>query len=196
VRGVALALVRSVPTISILIAGTFGVLLASEARAEQSVLTERSGHVTEAVITVDAAPAEVYRVVTDYAHWPTVLSDVTSVTVEAGGRRDARVRFRSRALEHEVAVVFDNDPDRTIRFRSVDAPPGARASGEYQLVAIDGGKRTQITAKFFLDVSWPTSWLIRDSKVRSMRRTKLEHDLDDVERRFSLARPPVSTAAH
>jgi uncharacterized membrane protein len=180
---------------AMLFAGTFAVLIASEARAERVVLTERSGHMTEVVITVDAAPAEIYGLVTDYARWPEVLSDVSSVKVEAGGRRDAKVRFRSKVLEHEVAVVFDNDPDRTIRFHSVDAPPGVRASGEYKLASIDGGKRTRITATFYLDVSWPTSWLIRDSTIRSMRRAKLEHDVTDVVRWFSSARPSVPAAA-
>jgi hypothetical protein len=148
-------------------------------------LTERPGHVTEVDVIVDASPAEIYRLVTDYAHWPAVLGDVTSVKVEAGGQRDAKVRFRSKALEHEVAVVFDNVPDHSIRFHSVDAPPGAHAHGEYDLVAIDGGKRTQVTGTFYLDVSWPASWVISDSKVRTMRRAKLEHDVNDVVRFFA-----------
>ena len=159
------------------------------------MLTDRPGHVTEVVVTVDASPSDMYRLVTDYARWPTVLTDVTSVKVEAGGRRDATVRFRSTALGHEVAVVFDNDPDRTIRFHSVDAPPGARASGEYRLAPIDGGKRTRVTATFFLDVSWPTSWLIRESTVRTMRRAKLERDVTDVVRWFSLHPSSVSASA-
>jgi uncharacterized membrane protein len=175
-----------------LLAGSFVALLVADARAQPVVLTEKPGHVTEVVVTVDASPAEIYALVTNYARWPSVLTDVSSVKVEAGGARDARVRFRSKALGHEVAVVFDNDPDRAIRFHSVDAPPGAHARGDYLLAPLDGGKRTQVTASFYLDVSWPTSWMISSSTVRGMRRAKLERDTTDVVRWFASARLSAS----
>jgi len=161
------------------------VALGGDARAEPVTLTERPASTTEALATIDAPPREVYRVVTDYARWPALLTDVTTVTVQRGGRDDARVMFRSKAFEHEVAVEFDNVPNRALRFHSYDGPPGAHARGEYSLVPIDGGRRTRVVATLTLHVGGPARLLISQSRVRDMRRAKLERDLADVAAYFA-----------
>jgi hypothetical protein len=168
------------------VAGAFAaVVLASDAGAAVSI-REKPGHVTEGVITVNASPTQIYALVTDYMHWPSLLGDVESVTVEAGGRRDARVKFRSRSLQRNVTVLFDNDPARgVIRFRGVKGPPGGRASGEYVLVPIDGGKRTQVTARVYMDVVGLPGLFVSDKRVRTMRQAKVRTDLADLEHRFA-----------
>jgi uncharacterized protein YndB with AHSA1/START domain len=154
--------------------------VAATSYAEPVALTEKPDHVTEATVTVDAPPDAVYRAVTDYAHWPSLLGDVMSARVESGGRDDARLRFRSRVLEHEVTVVFTNVPDQRIAFRGVEGPPGGRASGTYTLTPIDHGTRTRVTADLYLDVVGVAGWVVRNNKVRTMRRAKLQRDLTDV----------------
>jgi len=148
-------------------------------------LVERPNHVTEGTVTVDATPAEVYALVTDYARWRSVLTDIKSVTVKSGGRRDAKVKFSSRALEHEVTVEFDNEVDRTIRFRGIQGPPGGRASGQFVLQPIDGGKRTLVTASLYMDVVGIPGVFVRDSTIRAMRQAKLRADLTDVAQWFA-----------
>jgi len=143
-------------------------------------LHERPHHTTEATITVDASPAEIYAVVTDYASWTNFLSDVSAVKVERGGRRDARVRFHSHAIDHTVTVQFDNVPDRVIRFTGVEGPPGGRASGSYLLEPIDGGRRTRVTASLYLDVVGLGSLFVSDAKLRGVREAKLRADLTDL----------------
>ena len=160
--------------------------LASEpATADPIAITERPGHVTEAVVDVDATPDQFYAIVTDYAHWPRVLSDVSSVDVERGGQRDARVKFRSRVFEHVVTVEFDNQPNRTIHFTGVAGPPGSRAGGTYVLQPLDGGKRTRVIASLYLDVVGAPSLFVRDSTIRNMRQAKLRSDMTDVMRAVS-----------
>lgn len=177
----------------ILFVGTAAALvIAADAHAGGISLSEKPNHVTEAVIVVDASPAQIYELVTDYAHWRQFLSDIQSVRVEAGGRRDAKVRFRSAALEHEVAVKFDNIENREIRFHSVDAPPGARASGTYVLEPIDNGARTRVTATFYMDVVGITGMFVRAKTLRAMRQNKLRADMNDVAARF--ASPPQAAA--
>ena len=154
-------------------------------RADGVTLTEKSDHVTEAVATIDATPTQIYDVVTDYANWRTVLNDVTSVTVISGGSRDAKVRFKSRALDHEVTIVFDNDVDRSIHFVAVDGPPGARAGGSYVFQPIDDGKRTLVTATLYVNIVGAAGLFIRDSTIRDMRQAKLRTDMTDVARWFS-----------
>lgn len=143
-------------------------------------LQEMPGHTTEATLEVDAPPAVVYALVTDYARWPQLLGDVRSVKVERGGPRDARVRFRSEVLDHTVTVQFDNDPGRAIKFVGVEGPPGGRARGSYVLEPIDNGHRTRVHASFYLDVVGAAGVFVSDSKLRHMREAKLRADLTDV----------------
>jgi uncharacterized membrane protein len=151
-------------------------------------LHEAPHHTTEATVTVDAPPAEIYALVTDYASWTTFLSDVSDVKVERGGRRDARVRFHSKALDHTVTVQFDNQQDRVIKFVGVEGPPGGRASGMFVLDPIDGGRQTRIRASFYLDVVGAAGLFVSDGKLRGMRQAKLRADLNDTLRRLA-ARP-------
>ena len=164
------------------------MVLAGGARAEPVPLQEKPGHVTEATMTVDATPAQVYALVTDYTQWPAVLSDVSNVVIERPGRETGRVQFRSKALEHQVTVEFDNQPDRAVRFKGMKGPPGGRASGSYVLEPIDGGRHTRIVASLYLDVVGVTGMLVSGSEIRRMRQAKLRVDLEDLSR--ALARAP------
>jgi len=159
-----------------------GAALASDARAGQISLHNKPSHITEATVVVDASPAQIYALVIDYSRWPTIFTDVASVHVERGGPRDGRVQFRSRILDHEVTLQFDNDPDRAIRFHGVDGPPGGRASGSYVLEPLDGGRRTKVVASLYLDVVGVPSLFVRDSALARMREDKLRADLTDAMR--------------
>lgn len=176
--------------ISLSFVGILGVLgVARGAHGEAVPLVERPDHVTEAVVTLDAKPAEIYQLITDYGRWPAILTDVTSVKVESGGREDAHVRFRSRALGREFVIAFHNEPDRLIRFEGIEGPPGGRATGTYALEPLDGGKRTRVTARMYMDVKGVAGVFVRDSTIRNMRRAKLEADVTDVARHFAGGHP-------
>jgi uncharacterized protein YndB with AHSA1/START domain len=153
--------------------------------AESIAVRELPDHVTEATATVDASPAEVYAAVTDYASWPNLFSDVRSASVEAGGRRDGRIRFSSVAFDREVTVLFDNEPDHVIRFRGVEGPPGGRAHGSFVLTPVDDGRRTRVTAQLYMDVVGLPSLFVRESTITSIRQAKLRADLRDVVTRFT-----------
>jgi uncharacterized membrane protein len=154
--------------------------LAADAHGENVSLTEKPDDVTEATVLIDAPPAQIYELVTDYARWPQILSDVKSVKVEAGGRHDARIRFESVALEHDVTVKFDNIANREVRFRSVNLIPGAHASGAYVLQPMDGGTRTMVVATLYLHVGGLPRVFVSAKKAQAMRQSKLRADLGDV----------------
>lgn len=172
--------------IALLVGIVFAATFPSYARAapgdETATITERSKTVSNGVITIDAPPADVYTLMTDYASWRRYLTDIRSVSVDSGGRRDAHVTMSSRALDHEVTVAFDNSPDKLVHFKLVDGPRGARATGDYVLVAIDGGTRTRIEATLYMDVVGVVGIFVTDGKIRSMRRAKLRADLEDLAR--------------
>ncbi len=175
-------------------ASLVATVIAVDARADAIQLVEKPGHVTEARAVIDAPPESVYALVTSYAAWPTFLSDVRSVRVEQGDRHHARVRFKSRALEHTVTVEFTNQPDRVLAFRGVKGPPGGRARGEYRLEPIDNGTRTYVVATLYLDLKGPASWFVDDDEIEAMRRDKLRADLEDVARYFQRQQQPVGAA--
>jgi hypothetical protein len=157
-----------------------GVLaIAVDAHADNLSLKELPDHVTEATVIVDAPPEKIYALVTNYAHWPAIFSDVLSSTVESGDREHARVRFRSQILDNEVTVQFDNVPNRLIRFKGVEGPPGGRSSGTYVLEPLDGGKRTRVVASLYLDVVGLPGAFVRGSKITAMRQNKLRTDMTD-----------------
>ena len=165
------------------------ILVATPVAADPITTVERPGHWTEATTLVDATPAEVYEFATDYAMWPKNLSDVTAAKVQRGGRETARVEFTSRAFEHTLTVQFDNLPNRALRFVGVKGPPGTRAKGEYIVDPIDGGKRSRITARLYVDVVGVPSLFVRDSTIRHMRQSKLRADLGDTVRWAQSRRP-------
>jgi hypothetical protein len=162
---------------------------ASIAEAQAIALTEGAKHETQASIIVDATPHAVYVLVTDYRNWRNVFSDVLTVSVKGGTAENAKVRFKSRALEHTVTVQFDNVPDQLIRFVGIDGPPGGKAHGEYLLTPIGDGSRTLVTARLYMDVDGPAALFVREKKVREMRRAKLSSDLRDAAAELRRLRP-------
>jgi hypothetical protein len=157
----------------------FGVIGVFGASSSDVAIRELGDHWTEGVVIVDRPPAEVYAAATDYANWHQLFTDVSDVTIESGGPRDARVRFTSKAFDNTVTVKFDNEPNRAIRFTGVKGPPGSVAKGEYIFEPVDGGKRTRITARLYLDVKGVASWIVRENRIRPLRQAKLRADLSD-----------------
>jgi hypothetical protein len=159
--------------------------LARAAAGEGLVLRELPGNITEGTLIVDAPPDDVYAHATRYEQWPRQFSDIRDVTWQRGDREHARVRFASRSFGESVTVQFDNEPGRVIRFRAVEAPPGGRARGEYRLTPIDGGRRTAVVARLYMNVVGPPRLLFSAHKIRAMRHAKLKVDLEDTERWFA-----------
>jgi uncharacterized membrane protein len=155
---------------------------AAPVAAQGLTMRERSADVTEATIVVDAPPAQVYEVTTDYRRWPALFSDIRSVKVQGGTRDRARVRFHSHVLDRDVTVQFDNLPGRALRFVAISGAPGGRARGEYVLTPIDGGRRTQVTARLYLKIVGPARLVVSAHDALVMRRAKLRADLTDTQR--------------
>lgn len=158
--------------------------VSSIAVGEGLTMRELPGHITEGVVILNAPPDVVYAHAIAYESWATQLSDIRAVRWESGDRDHARVRFRSESFDQSITVQFDNIPGRVIRFHSVKAPPGGRASGVYTLTPIDGGTRTRIVARLYMDVVGPPRLLFSEHKIRAMRHAKLAVDLRDTQRWF------------
>jgi uncharacterized membrane protein len=163
-------------------AALVALFVATPALGEKLTMRERSADLTEATVVIDAPPRQVYELATNYKQWPALFSDIRSVKVESGPRERARVRFGSNAFDREITVQFDNIPDRAIRFLAISGAPGGKARGEYVLTPIDGGRRTQVTARLFVKIVGPAALVVSKSEARSMRQRKLRADLTDTQR--------------
>ena len=166
-----------------------GALLATIAAAPpvgaDSTVTIRGSKkqaTTEGQVLLGASPEVVYDVVTDYAAWTNVFTDITSVNVKKAGRNDAVVRIKSRAMSHNVTIRFDNEPGRVIRFKLVDAPWGARAAGEFVLEPEGSG--TRVRATLYMDMVGAVGFFVPNNYIRKTREAKLRTDLADLLIRF------------
>jgi len=165
----------------LVIAGAVAVMCSTaSAKTDPLSMRERSTNTTEASVIVNATPRQVYEQATNYRLWPVLFSDIRSVSVLGGTRDRARVKFRSRAIDREVTVDFDNVPDRVIKFVSVPSSRVGAASGEYILTPVDNGQRTRITARLFIKVAGPAKMFVTSSDTRAMRHKKLRADLTDL----------------
>lgn len=149
--------------------------------ADAQVISIREGgsHETEASVVIDGTPQEIYELVTDYANWPQIFSDVLSVKLESGGRENGRVRFKSRTLDTTVTVQFKNVADQSITFVGVKGPPGGKAHGSYVFTPVGDGSQTLVTARLYLDVDGIGALFVRENRLRAMRRAKLAADMRD-----------------
>ena len=53
------------------------------------------------------------------------------------------------------------------------------------MTPIDGGRRTRVVARLYMDVVGMPGLFIRDSTIRDMRQAKLRADLTDLAARFA-----------
>lgn len=149
------------------------------------VFASKQADTTEGSVDVAATPAEVYAAATDFARWEKLLSDVDDVQVLSGGRKDALLRFSSRALDLTVTVRFSNLTDRAVRFVLADGPPGGRCRGEFTLTPLENGTKTRVNAKLTSYVVGPLGLFVSKTTLRQQREAKLRADLADVARRFT-----------
>lgn len=171
-----------------LVALALWLLLAAPSSASAPgvrVFASKRADTTEGSVVVEATPAEIYAAATEYARWERLFSDVKDVKVLSGARKDALVRFSSRALDLTVSVRFSNLDARAVRFVLVDGPPGGRCHGEFVLTPLDDGTRTRVSAKLSSYVVGPLSVFVSKNTLREQREAKLRADLKDLARRFA-----------
>ena len=104
-------------------AGAFlAIAFAAGVQASHSVVqvstSSDAPRTSEGVVEVHASPRAVYAALTDYGRWPELFSDVVSVDLKSGGRRDALLRFESRLLGHAHTVRLGNDENRQVDRKS------------------------------------------------------------------------------
>jgi len=104
--------------------------------------------VTEGYVDVAASPEEIYRTLTDYAHWTQVFTDIEWVKHKKGGREDALLECKSRTYgKTSQHFQFSNRPNKLLRYRLTDGPPGVVLWEEIWLEPLGQEGLTRISIK-------------------------------------------------
>jgi uncharacterized protein YndB with AHSA1/START domain len=105
-----------------------------------------SRHEVSRSVTLRAAPADVYRVLTDRENAPRWRKDLKKV--EVLGSDGGRTRFREHGAHGSVTYeVVEETPGRSFETRIADRDLGYSGSWVYVLVPTDGGTTLTITEK-------------------------------------------------
>ena len=151
--------------------------------------------ITEAEVDLHARPAVVYRVLTDYAAWASLFSDVVWATQKAGGREDAIVQYKSRTFGKPQHFKFNNRANRLVRYDLVDGPSGVRVWWQVALEPVGDTGVTRVRLRMSVHVGGFYGWFISDGRVRKYRERKVTADINDLARRFPPEPPPSRPAA-
>lgn len=120
-------------------------------------------------IDVDVPPAELMRVITDFAGYPRFLTDMEEATVLRSEPGDWTVKFAVRIIRRiEYTLRLRQLSETRLRWSLVE---GAFKSndGGWELDALDGGTRTRATYELSIDLGMFVPG--------SVLKTLLEHNL-------------------
>lgn len=135
---------------------------------DQSAITEG-----ETVLATD--PDTAYRVLTDYARWPTMFPDIKRVIITSQQGGHDRVTFIHTEGNRDN-VHFHNRPEaRLVWFEDT----GGRAEVWFEILLMPGMQpgTTRVHSRLYADVHGWASLFVSDGKVRSMREQRTREDL-------------------
>jgi hypothetical protein len=140
-------------------------------------------HITSGRMRVPVGPDAVAATLTDYPAWPRTFSDVAWVRVEGADPARARVRFRSKSLQTELTLQFNNS-ERHVRFTIVDAPGGLIGWGSTTLTP-EGKSGTLAVGQLYIHLPASDGLPLSGEFVNRMRERKFKRDAEDLLRHFS-----------
>jgi len=135
---------------------------------DQSAITEG-----ETVLATD--PDTAYRVLTDYARWPTMFPDIKLVIITSQQGGHDRVTFIHTEGNRDN-VHFHNRPEaRLVWFEDT----GGRAEVWFEILLMPGMQpgTTRVHSRLYADVNGWASLFVSDNKIRSMREQRTREDL-------------------
>ena len=135
---------------------------------DQSAITEG-----ETLLATD--PDTAYRVLTDYARWPTMFPDIKRVIITSQQGGHDRVTFIHTEGNRDN-VHFHNRPEaRLVWFEDT----GGRAEVWFEILFMPGMQpgTTRVHSRLYADVHGWASLFVSDDKIRSMREQRTREDL-------------------
>lgn len=120
---------------------------------------------TSSNITIDAAPAAVMGVISDFARYPEWTDEVKEAEVlsqDSEGRAEqVRLLLDAGAIKDEHTLAYEWTGEHEVRWSLVKSQMLRSLDGVYRLTPADGGERTQVTYQLTVDVKIPMLGMIK-----------------------------------
>ena len=143
---------------------------------------------TRSSITIEAAPAEVMGVISDFARYPEWTGEVKEAEVlstdDIGRAEQVRLLLDAGAIKDEHTLAYDWVGDNEVRWSLVRSQMLRSLDGSYRLAPLDGGKRTEVTYQLTVDVKIPMLGMIK----RKAEKVIIDRALDGLKKRVEALR--------
>jgi ribosome-associated toxin RatA of RatAB toxin-antitoxin module len=120
---------------------------------------------TRSSITIDATPAEVMGVISDFAAYPEWTGEVKEIEVLGqspdGRAEQVRLLLDAGAIRDEHVLAYTWDGDRKVTWTLVKSQMLKALDGSYSLAPLEGGAATEVTYQLAVDVKIPMLGMIK-----------------------------------
>ncbi|MFI1399066.1 SRPBCC family protein [Streptomyces sp. NPDC020681] len=120
---------------------------------------------TSSSITIEAAPADVMGVISDFARYPEWTGEVKEAEVLAtddkGRAEQVRLVLDAGAIKDDHTLAYTWNGDNEVSWTLVKSQMLRAIDGSYTLAAVGGGDRTEVTYQLTVDVKIPMLGMIK-----------------------------------
>jgi ribosome-associated toxin RatA of RatAB toxin-antitoxin module len=120
---------------------------------------------TSSSITIEAAPADVMGVISDFARYPEWTGEVKEAEVlatDAKGRAEqVRLVLDAGAIKDDHTLAYTWNGENQVSWTLVKSQMLRAIDGSYTLAAVGGGDRTEVTYQLTVDVKIPMLGMIK-----------------------------------
>ncbi|MFD4138115.1 SRPBCC family protein [Streptomyces sp. NBC_00390] len=120
---------------------------------------------TSSSITIDAAPADVMGVISDFARYPEWTGEVKEAEVlarDADGRAEqVRLVLDAGAIKDDHTLAYTWNGENQVSWTLVKSQMLRALDGSYALAPVGGGDRTEVTYQLTVDVKIPMLGMIK-----------------------------------
>jgi ribosome-associated toxin RatA of RatAB toxin-antitoxin module len=120
---------------------------------------------TRSSIMIEAAPAEIMEVISDFARYPEWTGEVKEAEVletdEQGRAGRVRLLLDAGAIKDDHTLAYTWNSDTEVSWTLVKSQMLRILDGSYTLVTHNGGKTTEVTYQLTVDVKIPMLGMIK-----------------------------------
>lgn len=120
---------------------------------------------TSSSITIEAAPADVMGVISDFARYPEWTGEVKEAEVlatDAKGRAEqVRLVLDAGAIKDDHTLAYTWNGENQVSWTLVKSQMLRAIDGSYTLAPVGGGDRTEVTYQLTVDVKIPMLGMIK-----------------------------------
>ncbi|MEU2430057.1 SRPBCC family protein [Streptomyces sp. NPDC007861] len=120
---------------------------------------------TSSSITIDAPPAEVMGVISDFARYPEWTGEVQETEVlekdDQGRAVQVRLVLDAGAIKDDHTLAYTWSGDNQVSWTLVKSQMLRTLDGSYTLAPVAGGEHTEVTYQLTVDVKIPMLGMIK-----------------------------------